>query len=356
MKAGTIVKKSIQITLALAALVVVIMWMSGMFRPKIEPGVESAQARSLPRDARVVEVEEDVIPVIEEASGTVEAKRKALVSSRILATIREITVRAGDRVAEGEELVVLDDRDLAARVEQAQRAVDAAQAAATRAEADFERASELFERQVIGRSEYDEAESAHKIAQAELQSAQQALQAAKVASSYASISAPVSGVVVERYAEPGDTASPGQPILALYDPRSLRIEAPVRESLLSRIEVGDPIDVRLGHSQEVIQGTVGEIVPEAEAGSRSFLVRVDLPAAQGLYTGMFARIEIPAGQRRRLLLDREAIESIGQLSFVTVVDEEGRLARRIATFGTEVGGDKREVLSGLSRGERIVVN
>jgi len=351
MNSARVVVKSLQVALGLAVLVLIVVWMSGGFKDKIEPTHRVSTQPNDPESGETAVVEEQTTPVIEVASGTVEARRKTLVSSRILASIRELKVRAGDRIAQGETLVLLDDRDLAARVQQAQRAVDAAQAAFAKAEADFSRASELLSRGVVGRSEFEQAESASKIAAAQLESAKKAQQEAEVSSSFAAITAPVSGVVVERYAEPGDTASPGQPLLALYDPQSLRIEAPVRESLLKNIQVGDTLDVRLGDTPTVIEGRVGEIVPQAEAGSRTFLVKVDLPASEGIYTGIFARILIPVGQRKRTLIPLKAVERIGQLSFVNVPGE----GRRLITLGSPTAPETVEVLSGLKAGEKVSI-
>jgi len=347
--------KTIQVLAGLAVLILIILWMSNAFYKKIEPGEVKMAAAKIAANTPTDVVKEEQVPVVEEASGTVEAKRKTIVSSRIMAAIREVKVRAGDEVTENEPLITLDDRDLAAHAQQAQRAVEAAQASATKAAADYKRAQELMSRNVIGRSEFEQAESANKIAQANLDSAQKAKQEADVATSFATINAPVAGRVVERYAEPGDTASPGAPLLAIYDPQSLRIEAPVRESLLSRVKVGDAIKVRLGDSTNVIEGKVGEIVPEAEAGSRTFLVKVDLPAGENIYTGMFARILIPAGERSRLVVSNKAIETIGQLDFVNVVAQNGEVSRRLATLGASAGDGRVEVLSGLDKGERVVL-
>ena len=356
MNAKRVIAKTLQALMAVAALLLVILWMSGAFRKKIEAGEADIAKTALPEGAQVARVIKEHVPVIEEASGTVEAKRKTMVSSRIMASIREVKVRAGDEVSEGEVLVVLDDRDLAARAQQAQRAVDAAQAAFSKAGADYQRAKELLSRNVIGRSEFDTSESAYKVAEASLDSARKASEAAEVGSSFAAITAPVSGRVVERYAEPGDTATAGQPLLAVYDPESLRIAAPVRESLLSNVKVGDILNVRLGDSKETIQGKIGEIVPEAEVGSRTFLVKVDLPSGENIYTGMFARILIPSGQRERLTIDRAAIQTIGQLNFVNVVGKDGTVSRRLVTLGPAADEKAVEILSGLDEGESVVLS
>ena len=155
--------------------------------------------------------------------------------------------------------------------------MQAAAAARQRAASDFERGRKLRASGVISQSEFDQVESTFKIADAELERAQQAAQSGEVALSYTRISSPVTGRVIERLADPGDTAVPGTPLLSLYDPTALRIEVPVRESLVTRLAVGDRLAVRVGDEKETLQGRIDEIVPQAEAGSRTFLVKIGLP-------------------------------------------------------------------------------
>jgi membrane fusion protein, multidrug efflux system len=340
---------------ATAALVLIVLWMSGAFAGKVEPGTVPPPSRVAPAGVATGVVAEEEVPVIEEAAGTVQAARRTSVSSRILAVIADIRVRAGDAVKEGDLLIELDDRELRAQVEQAKRAVDATDATFAGTSNDFERARQLLRDGVISRSEFDRAESAFRVAEAEQARARQALQGAEVALSYASLKASVSGRVIDRLADPGDTAVPGRPLLSLYDPEALRIEVPVRESLVSSLQLGDPIEVRMGTAKEPIAGAVDEIVPQAEAGSRTFLVKIGLPKQDAIYTGMFGRAILPSGTRRRVVVPAAAVERVGQLTFADVVDDERRLARRLVTLGQPTPSGDLEVLSGLRPGETVLV-
>jgi RND family efflux transporter MFP subunit len=356
MKRKTALLSAVRAAAAAGVLALIVLWMAGAFVEKVEPGAVETSGRVLPAGGETAEIVAEEVAVIEEAAGTVQAARRTLVSARILAVIAAIKVRAGDTVAEGDALVELDGRALQAQVEQARRALDAAQAAFARSRGDFERAERLHRQGVVSRSEFDQAESAFRIADAERARADQALQEAEVARSYATIVAPASGRVIDRLADPGDTAVPGKPLLSLYDPTALRIEVPLRESLVGRLRVGDPIEVRMGTSQESIVGTVDEIVPQAEAGSRTFLVKIGLPKREAIYTGMFGRAIIPSGTRERVAVPAGAVERVGQLAFVHVVGAGGRMARRLVTLGPPIPPGKIEVLSGLRPGERVRID
>lgn len=345
----------LEIGAAVAVMVLLVLWMAGAFGHKIEPGRVEGRTIAAAEDAARTTVEEVVVPIVEEAAGTVQAERKTVVSAQIVAVIRDVRVRAGDQVAAGDTLIVLDDRELIARVQEARRSVQGTEAARSKAEADFRRASQLIGRGVISQSELDQAEATFKVADAELGRARQGLQAAEVALSYAEMQSPVAGRIVDRLADPGDTALPGKPLLSLYDPTALRMEVAVRESLVTHLKVGEAVEVRLGADAEMIEGRVDEIVPQAEAGSRTFLVKVGLPRRPGMYTGMFGRVRFAAGERRRVLVAEAAIEHIGQLDFADVVGAEGTVARRLVTLGAPAGEGRVEVLSGLRAGEAALL-
>jgi RND family efflux transporter MFP subunit len=329
--------------------------MSGAFHPKVRPAVVAAAAATLPEGARTAPVVLEERDAVEEAAGAVVAARRTVVSPRIMAAIRAIHVRAGDRVKEGDVVAVLDDRDLKARAGQADKALEAAEAQLKLADAEHRRRERLFAEKVIAQSELDAAQRGFQVAKAEVERAKRAVDEAHIALSYPQIQAPVSGRVIERLAEPGDTATPGNPILEIYDPAALQLEAAVRESLASRLKPGDPLEVRIDAVNETLEARVEEIVPQSELGSRVFRVKAGLPPSDRLYTGMFGRLLIPVGRRAMTLVPAAAIETIGQNRFATVVEKDKRLSRRLVTLGPAAGNGMIEVLSGLQSGETVVL-
>jgi membrane fusion protein (multidrug efflux system) len=130
----------------------------------------------------------------------------------------------------------------------------------------------------------------------------------------------------------------------------------VMENLAVKLRVGDALNVKIDALGKTIQSTIDEIVPQAEAASRSFLVKVKLPPSPDLFEGMYGRLEIPAGRRRHLCLATAAIETVGQLQFVYVVDAGGtKPERRFIKTGRLGMPGRVEVLSGLKAGEWVLV-
>ena len=170
------------------------------------------------------------------------------------------------------------------------------------------------------------------------------------------ISAGTGGIVADRFAEPGDVATPGKPILAVYDPVDLELHANVPESLTANVAVGRKVQIQIDAAGIKGQGEVREIVPQAQQASRTVLVKVALPTSTdaSILPGMFGRIAIPTGQSDRLLAPREAIRTVGQLELVDVVGTDNTVTRRFVRTGRTVDG-KVEILSGLSEGERVAL-
>jgi RND family efflux transporter MFP subunit len=351
----TVLTRGLAVAAGLVVLVVAIAWLSGAFVPKIEPGHEPPVVRRWsgePTD----EVHEVTKSYIEEAVGSLKAASRTAVSAKVLATILEITVTAGDQVQAGDVLIRLDSKELETRVRQAEQSLAAAVAGRKEAEQDFNRLKPLYEKRVISKAEFDQATAKLEVAQAGESRAEQAVSEAKAFLSYATIQAPKAGRIVDRLAEEGDTARPGEPLLVLYDATSLRLEAPVQENLAVKLRVGQKLNVYVDAIGREIEATIDEIVPQADAPSRSFLVKAALPRADDLYEGMFGRLHIPAGSRRHLCLATDAIQEVGQLRFVEVLMPDETLERRLIKTGRLGMPGRVEVLSGLRAGEKVVLH
>ena len=291
---------------------------------KIAPGETPPTQRKLDPDDKVDVVHEVEKPYFEEAVGTLKAASRTEIAARVLAPIERINVRAGQTVEAGQELVVLDRRALETQRSQTQASLVAAQASLRQAESTFARDEQLVKNRTISQEQFDQTRANVEVARAKLNHAQQALAEADVMLSYTTIRAPKPGIIVDRLAEQGDMAQPGSPLLVLYDPTSLRLEVPVMENLAVKLRVGDTLSVRIDTVDRTIAATIDEIVPQAEAASRSFLVKVAMPKSEGLFEGMYGRLLIPAGIRRHLCLATASIEKIGQLEMVDVVGPEGQ--------------------------------
>jgi RND family efflux transporter MFP subunit len=347
--------KIVGIVIALGLLAGVMAYLAGFFEEKIS--TDFSNVAPVTDTGQVVIVKVTAQPIIEQAAGTLRAKVETVISPIITATISSIAVWAGDEVQAGEELVRLDSRELKARVDQAQQATVAAKARLRQTEKDLARVQRIMQADpgAVSKAERDRLQTALRTSRAELARLMRQKDEAQTALSYSKLTAPIAGRIVERLADPGDTARQGEPLLRMYDPTTLRLEASVRESVASKLAKGQQLSAEIDALKKQYPVVVDEIVPSADPGSRSFLVKVSLTDGSGLYPGMFGRLMIPLGQTEKITIPLAAVTQVGQLNFVTVKTDQGPV-RRYVRLGQPVPDQGVEIISGLSPGDQILIN
>jgi RND family efflux transporter MFP subunit len=331
---------------------VLLMMFAGVFAKKV-PDTAVPSVR-LPGDrTQVVDVGMISRPRFESAVGSIEPIHKSSVAAKILAKVVEVNATAGQSVRSGEVLVRLNDDDLQSRLKQTEAVLQAAIANAEQARSNLRRAERLKQENAISQAEYEAAATAVRTAEASQEQASRAVEEAKVFLDYATITAPFDGVIVDKQVQAGDMVTPGQTLLNLYDPDQMQLVANVRESFAMKLRVGQQVLARLESLDYECMATVREVVPQAEAGSRSFQVKASGPCPAGIYSGMFGRILLPLEDEQLTVIPSTAVKRVGQLTLVDVV-EDGKLLRRSVQLGRTIN-EHVEVLSGLIPGERIAV-
>ncbi len=318
--------------------------------------------------AQVVKSAQQQLPQAIRTTGTVYAKETATISAQMPGTIRQVLVQAGDRVRAGQLLATLDDaamRSAVGRATAAQMAVEkqqmAAQANAALAAGTLARYQELKNEKSVSPQEFDEVQKRSEAAALQLQAleaqsneAKAAVAGARTQLGYMQLRAPFSGIVTARMADPGTLATPGTPLLDVDRDGPLQVYTSVDESLIGSVRVGMKVPVNIdGVGTGEAMGTVAQIVPAADPTSRSFLVKLDLPASKHLRAGMYATANFPGAVRAMILAPQSAVVMRGSLTWVYALDPDGIAQLRYITLGNR-HGDQVEVLSGLAAGETLV--
>ena len=318
----------------------------------------------------VLAVKASSVPDVLEAVGTVQAAQTSILASQIMGNLVEVRVREGDRVQRGQVLAVMDDSQLRAGVARATAADAAAQqqlvateADLTLADATLKRYQVLFDDRTVSAQEFDVIKARYKsalahrdMAEADQAQAKAALAEARTSFDYTRIRAPFDGVITEKKADAGTLASPGMPIFVIEDVRRYRLEAMVNEADLTHVHIGQTIPVLVDVlNNSGLKARVSQIVPAADPGSRSFVVKVELPEDPRLRSGLFGRAQFSRGERQSLVIPRTAVIERGQLQGVFVLDQNKVAGLRYVTLGKPRGEDV-EVLAGLQGGERVVTS
>lgn len=349
-----LVRKTGSSLLAIGGLGLFLVWLGGAFGARVGPGEISAD-RPNAVGRHLAPVQRSRIEETITAVGSVQPRRKADIASQIIASVLAVKVQPGDRVKPGDLLIVLDDRELVAQRGEALAAVTAAEVDVDVRQRDYDRFV-VEAANATSKEEKDRITGAYNLAQALLKRARQQVARIEVQLTYTRIKATSPGVVADRFADPGDLAVPGKPLLAVQDTRELELHVNVPESQALHVAVGQKLPLRIDAGNLAGVGTVREVVPLAQQASRSVLAKVSLPADMStpVYAGMFGRVTLPVGHSSHLLIPQAAVKQVGQLELVEVAGPNGTLDRRFVRTGRTFGGDV-EILSGLNEGEKVAL-
>lgn len=337
------------------------------------PAAPAARVKAIPLAARQW-------PRMVEGMGTVEARVESVIAAKTMGYIQAVRVREGDRVSAGQTLVEISAQELHAGADQAKAArqearsaqaevdsaVAAAEAQAVLARATHQRMKNLHERKSLSDQEFDEASARLAAAEAGLRMAQArrqqvsgkilqasaAVAAAESQLSYLRIASPYAGIVTARMAEPGGLASPGMPLLKLEQTGNYRLAASFPESALRQVKTGQGIPVEIAAIEMNVDGTVAELVPVVDPQTRTFPVKISLPAHSLVRGGLFGVARLAGDSASVLAVPDSAVRAHGQLTVVFVA-EDGRAHGRMVQLGEQRDG-QREVLAGLAAGELVI--
>ncbi len=365
---------------AVIVLLLLLPCISSCGEDKIDPGITEQVVLNSQDFKTVLHLKKEKIIQTYEAVGTVRPLTESKVEAQINAQILKVMVTPGKKVEKGDVLIQLDARNEQTQVKkaregfafaknnlkQAVKSEDGAKADMNQAKLKFDRTTKLFKSGVVSSQKLEIDRARYLKAKAMLEHANETIHAAKtrirqseqiiketqIILGYSVIKAPAAGVIIDRLADPGDLAVPGKTLLVLQTSGSLRLEASVREGMISKIHQGETYDVNIETINKIIPSVIEEIVPYADPSTRTFLVKATLPMVPGLYPGMFGRLLIPVKEQQVVLIPRQAIKNIGQLEIVYIKDKQGHWKSVYIKTGRQFK-NKIEVLSGLTGSETL---
>lgn len=274
------------------------------------------------------------------SDAVVEAVRQATVATQVAGRVIDLRAEAGQRVRQGEVLMRIDARE-------ASEGVAAAQAQLAQARINFERTRNLQQRKFVSQAALDKAE-------ADLKSAVAAAGQAGAGLSHATVTAPIAGLIAQRQVELGEMASPGRPLVTVFDPKGLRVIANVPQYKLAEVRAATKARVEFPESGKWLDAARIEVLPTLDAHSHTVTARVYLPVeAEGMAPGMAARVHFIIGKARKLTVPPQAVLHRGEVNAVYVLDGQGAPRLRQLRLGEAVADGGIEVLAGLAGGERV---
>ncbi len=275
----------------------------------------------------------------EEIPGTVRPKTRATLEAKVAGRITELPVVVGQAVKAGELVARLDANEIKARLDQARAVLE-------QARRDRDRYTALLAQHAVTQAEFDGVMARYRVAEATVLEAETML-------AYTDVRAPFDGVVNRKYADVGDLAVPGKPLVELETTWAFRFEADIPEALIGHVQAGARLPVRVDAIGAALEGVVSEVAPGGDPSSRTIHVKIDLPDTPGLRSGLFGRLTLPVSERTALCVPTNALVKRGQLDLVFVV-ADGKAQMRLVKPGKQLG-DTIELLSGIESGELVVI-
>lgn len=285
--------------------------------------------------------------------------RLARISPRVPARITAVNVNAGDRVKQGQVLAFLDSLELG----EAQAAWHQAQSGESLARTDFERAQSLHKDEVIAEKDYFRARTDYEKAKAQTRATVERLQMLGVAPSSAGgrgastfpLTAPFSGVVVEKKAVLGEMAQPDKSVFAIADLSTVWVEASLFEKDLSRVRVGAAATVTVpAYPGAEFRGKVTNIGSMLDKDTRTIPVRITVPNADGrLKPEMFGNASIEGTTAADVLVLPETAVILLNGEATVFIDQDGDYEARHVQLGSRLGGNV-VIANGVKAGDWVV--
>ncbi|MBU1366174.1 MAG: efflux RND transporter periplasmic adaptor subunit [Gammaproteobacteria bacterium] len=276
------------------------------------------------------------------AESLVEAVQQATVGAQVAGRVLEVRADAGQLVKKGDVLMRIDGREAA-------EAARAAAAQYANAKASYERTKSLVTQKFMSSAALDKA-------RADLDAAAANRAAAGAGLSYATIVAPMTGIIARRHAEMGDMATPGKPLFTIYQPGALRVTASIPQYRLKAMRDVKTARVEFPELGKWVDAVKVQVLPTADAATHVSQVRVTLPEVPEATPGMFARVHFVTGQAEKLTVPAGAVLRRGEVAAVYVQMPDNRLSLRQLRLGEAVGQGEIEVLAGLSAGDQVVTD
>lgn len=286
--------------------------------------------------------------------GTVAARSEVKILPKLSGRILEVLVDEGSSVKAGQKLAMIESPELEWQMQQQKAALLTAQANLENAKSNLDRMRTLVDQGAVSQQQYEGSLTQLKVAEAQVKQLRAAIRLIETQTSNATVTSPISGIVIDRTAEIGLMAMPSSPLFTIAQAGPLELQVNVPEQELAALERGASVQVEsAAFPGQTFQGKIREVSPSVDPQTRQIKAKIDLGNGGPLKVGMFVSGTIQTQARESLLVPTTAIQNDGIQAFV-YLEDEGKAKRVNIQTGIR-NGAKVEVLDGLSIGAPIVV-
>ncbi|MBA2674581.1 efflux RND transporter periplasmic adaptor subunit [Ramlibacter sp.] len=288
-------------------------------------------------------------------SGSLKAVNSAVVKARVAGELQGLAVREGDTVKAGQVIARVDSTEYAARLKQAQQQAGSAKAQIDIAQRQWANNKALVDQGFISKSALDTSFSTLSGAESTHRAALAAVDVARKSVDDTVLRAPISGVVSQRLAQPGERVAIDGRVVEIVDLSRLELEATLSAADSVAVRVGQDAALQIEGSGRPIAAKVVRINPSAQAGSRSVLAYLAVSDATGLRQGLFAQGTVATGAASGVAVPVSAVRTDKPAPYVQVVEQD-KVAHRPVQTGArgEAGKEMWVAVQGLQAGAVVI--
>ena len=288
-------------------------------------------------------------------TGALKAVSSALVKARVPGELQGLTVREGDSVKAGQVIARIESTEFQARLRQAEDQANAAKAQVDIAQRQFDNNQALMEKGFISKTALDTSAATLAGARSSFQAAAAAADVARKTLEDTTLKAPISGIVSQRLAQPGERVPVDARIVEIVDLSRLELEAAISAADAALVRAGQEAVLRIEGSPEPVKARVARINPSTQVGSRNILVYLTVEPSPLLRQGLFAEGRLGTGRLRTLAVPVSALRTDKPQPYVQTV-ENGKIVHRGVTPGArgDWAGTSMVAVSGLAENAQVV--
>lgn len=288
-------------------------------------------------------------------SGALKAVNSAFIKARVAGELQGLTVREGDRVQAGQVIARVDATEYQARVRQAQEQADSAKAQIDIAQRQFDNNRALVDQGFISKTALDTSSNNLVAAQANYRAAMAAVDVAKKALEDTVLRSPISGLISQRLAQPGERVAIDARVVEVVDLSRLELEATLSATDSVSVQVGQRATLTIEGTGKPVAARVVRISPSAQAGSRSVLAYLAIAPTPGLRQGLFAEGTLGTGRVRSLTVPLSAVRTDKPAPYLQVVEQD-QVAHREVELGArgEAGGELMVAVKGVAENTTVI--
>ena len=312
-----------------------------------------------PMEVKTITLESRPMPQSSEFVATIRSLRSTTVQPQVEGIVRQVLVKAGDRVREGQGIIQIDPdkQEATVSVSESQRASREADLAF--ANQQLARMQKLHDAGAISRADLEQAETALKIAEAQLAAVSSAIREQQVQLQYYRVTAPTTGIVGEIPVRQGDRVTPSMLITTIDQPEDLEAYINVPLERAATLKPGLPVELLDSSGTVIASNAITFVASRADDTTQSVLVKATLrQTPPGVRVMQYVRARIVWSQEPALSVPVVAVSRIAGQHFVFVAEpaQQGFVARQKPVVLGEVEGDDYVVRSGITAGERVIVS